>query len=372
MTHYLASWWHWTACFYGLMTLLGSSAIEAVPPSEKFIVLLEMEPLQKQVEALPKKIQRVESQLANMKQTSFSDESSRQNYEARKTSLREEITKLQGELFTLNQNLAVYQEKKTFFPNSHKGKWFDYYYSAPLDIQRHEHVVERISNVFAQLFTTSSFDFQIKPQILIYPSLSNLVTFEGAAGDIRMVQTEKRNPMGVLAQRIIQNRKLSVIATFSDESLHAFSHQIALLYLDRYLNPLHTTNPKEPNLFLMEGFLENIALTDNEVLYEKKVSVLDPKVVVADLSPFLEMSSLNTTHWRIESILFVRWLNTLPNAPSLIRQLLNTKTDQLESVLRIHQENAGKERSGFTEYFVWRSKELQRLQEKREPKVIVP
>lgn len=315
------------------------------------------------VESITRKIVPLQKKHDSLTQTVFATTDEQQSYLKMKEALRVEIAKLKDQLAALQTALDYFTKKRAVFTKIYQGKRCRFFLPASIDPARYDEAVEKIAATFTQVFPTLSVSFQAPPEIYVYPNQESFNQFESSGAPIEgYFSKHRRCDMGKIAAE--GPSKIQSVAIVDAPGLENFRHELAHLFLDRFIDPTFETvysdqTPKAVN----EGFAENIALIESEDFYKKRVEPL--LVTTFNAASIMNLLTQKTEligkEPYAEATLFVRWVSSLPDGFGLLRQFLKGKPEETEPMLRNYQTSHGSDRNGFDAYYAWRKTELERI-----------
>jgi hypothetical protein len=283
----------------------------------------------------------------------------------------------------VKKRIELMQQRNDLLQESASSSSFCIYASTKDSATKHLVVAEKVLKDYVSYFKNLNFNPQTPAQILLYPERTEYLKYDGVHAQVlghaisnrqKSLNLIRRGNTYLLEELPSSTKKFHRLATFEQENPYVFAHEVCHMLTFEMLNPQQMDlRELKPNMFLNEGLSEFFAAHENPdvfkgraaaLVFGKKGEVPTGPTSAADVMKFLKYESYpqDMMSFYSEATLVTRWLMDLPSGAQVVKTLLNSPIDQMESVLRIHQRAHKLPDDSFAGYIPYRKKVLEELQ----------
>jgi hypothetical protein len=370
---------HFSSGILGLLIFLISSSILSAGPA-KSVIDAQIENSNERSSGLKRKVVPLQQKLKGMTQFNFKTPSEMEAYEAEKTAIRKKIDDLGSMILAEASSCTLLMSKKKLFSESKEGKYWTYFASSSFDFKAFENESEQLISLHQKFFSKTD-EPRLKAQVFIYSSKEEFERYEAGSDNAKNYLRQDFCKEGAISSVKYSVKEQLEMVSLGTQDLDGFRHLISHLILDRFMNPAslslkrHDTYP-----FFREGIGEYVAtLNDNErywkIVEAARANQDGEPIAEGDktgnlpvyllLEKVPDLSDSKMPFFYSEAALLIRWLESIPEGYALLRQFLKCRPDEREILVRNHQAMRKVSQNGFREYYMWRTSELRKIEEKK-------
>lgn len=287
----------------------------------------------------------------------------------------------------MEERIASLQRRNQMLAHTAVSRHFVIHAAEKQDADKYLELSEKVLQTYVQYFPGLNFNPSNPAQIFLYPDRAEYLKYDGVHAMVlghaisnrqKGYDLVKRNNTYLFEEVPISNAKWYRLATYKQDKTDVFAHEVCHILTYDMINPTQSDlSDLHPSRFLNEGLSEFFgAQHDADVVQKRGMGLLisekDGTLKISTPPNFQELlgqdqypkESEKISDFYSEATIFTKWLMELPDGAQLVKNLLRSKPEQMESQLRIHQRHHNVPDVGYAAYLPFREKILTEIQGK--------